>query len=893
LSLRQSHRRALGTLAFRAGPLPTLFPTPPIPALQLEPTARGSKRSTSLPDILRTRLRSTTQPSPQFSQLDSSGCPVDSQGNRLFEVKRGRPNWSAPSEQHTRHLSHPSSSTRVTLPPNPGPIRVKVEPDSSDIDKDSVERLLSRSPTPSSESSVTPSTIPSTPLPAPIPPFIPIPTSTFAFPKPPTTPLKTPTPPMSTRHLPFRTESGAPKWDGQPENLGQFFADVQRVCDVCIASPSVSDYINQTFNYLNNEQSLILEQCKPAAQATTTWETFKDDVWALYPEFRRDQRYTIPMVESLVSAFSLIESPTIEEWGAFIRNFTVMTTKLVTGGHLSDLDKTRYLQRALHERFWQSVFGRLQSVHPNHDPTLPFSFNEVSAAILWLVRWNAGAAGNRHPPLPPPVFAPGYPNPQPPAFAPGHLAPRPPPPNDTSIQLLPYRPPPLLTAPPPNPPLPVIKAEPTDHVFTTDEISRLRHILNTRQEQRADTFPRGCIFCGDHGHFIRECPASTEYISAGRCRRNAMGQIIMGDGSPIPNGTGTMQERIDRHATIVTSGFCGLADGLDFETFHTSTSSHDSQTPMEDWDPLVFRNWVDDVIAREGVAEVLATLRGGKVVDKPKGRENEKSTRFNTSPTGPTPSSSRISAPQQEPQRSTLPSNEPAYRYQSPIGSRFDPAKMADQLLNASITVSIGDVLAASPDLQKAVGEQLRRKRVPFDGSKTSTFTTFEISDPVLFHDTGHILGEDGFPISREALALRVVRPQWENSEQVFDCILDSGSQINVIRKDICDALGLSVVPGERVTMESADGRKSKTLGMVHNAVMCFQGIRLPIKAQVMKNAPYQILLGQPFLALTSLHAQHYPNGTVEVKIMDPRSGKELIIPTFPRGRSRPVTQGF
>ena len=99
--------------------------------------------------------------------------------------------------------------------------------------------------------------------------------------------------------------------------------------------------------------------------------------------------------------------------------------------------------------------------------------------------------------------------------------------------------------------------------------------------------------------------------------------------------------------------------------------------------------------------------------------------------------------------------------------------------------------------------------------------------------------------------------------------------------------------PGERITMESADGRKSETLGQVHNAAMRFNEIRLPVKAQVIKNAPYQILLRQPFFALTSLRAQHYPDSSVEVKIMDPISGKDLIITTFPRGCSRPEAQGF
>lgn len=218
---------------------------------------------------------------------------------------------------------------------------------------------------------------------------------------------------------------------------------------------------------------------------------------------------------------------------------------------------------------------------------------------------------------------------------------------------------------------------------------------------------------------------------------------------------------------------------------------------------------------------------------------------------------------------------------------------MASQILGSPITVTVGDLLTVSPDLQKSVGEQLRRKRVPLDGSKAPTFATLETSDPVLFQDSGHIPGDDAYPILHDAPAPRVVRPRWELSDRVFDCVLGSGSQINMIRKDVCDALGSSVLPGERVAMESADGRKSETSGQAHKEIMCFDGIRLPITAQVMMNASYQILLGQPFLALTSLRAQHYPSGGVEVKITDPRSYKALIIPTFPRGRSRPAVQDF
>ena len=856
--------------------------------------------STSLSRI----TRSNPSEHPQHSQLDSSGCPVDDQGKRLFEVNRGRPNWSAPTNQISRFTSRSVALPQINLPSNPGPIRTKVEIDSSDNDKDSVEKLVSPTSSPSSESSIalsTPQPTPSNPSLAnsPIPPSTPTPSPTLTPPLPSSFS-------MTSRHLPFRNENSAPRWNGKPENLDRFFSDVKHVCDICIQSATDKNFVEQFFNYLDNDQFLTLEHLRPSSGTTVTWAQFKSNIWSLYPEFRQDRRYTTAMVEELVTNFSRIENPTLENWGEFNRQFGKMTGKLIATRHLSDSDKPRYLQRALHQTLWAAVLSRLQSVHPNHDPWLPFTYDEICAEILWVARWNSGAASNGYLtlPVPQPILPP------PPNTTINRLPPAPthsailPPPNathptisDPSIQFLPYRPPPLLTAPPISPTTQsAIKTEPTDQAFTTDEVSRIRQLLNTRQEPRTDQQFRGCLFCGDLGHFIRECPLSIEYINTGKCRRGQWGQLTFADGSPIPNGTGTLQEKVDRQIGSVITGFCGLAEGPGFESFHTPVIAYDD-TPTEDWDPEVFTSWVQNKVEKEGISEVLATLRSGKVTDKPKGKEREKLVRFDTSTSGPSSRSPRPSpttsiAPTS--QTDYPPSNEPAYRYQSSIGSRFDPSKMADQLLNAPVTVTIGEMLAASPDLQRSISDQLRRKRVPLDGSRTSsTFAALETSDAASFQGTGHVLGHDGFPISREALALRVVRPNWENSRCVFDCILDSGSQINVIRKDVCDALGLAVLPGERVTMESADGRKSETLGQVHNAVMCFNGIRLPVKAQVMKNAPYQILLGQPFFALTSLRAQHYLNGDVEVRITDPTSDKELIIPTFSRGNSHPPIQGF
>ena len=76
-----------------------------------------------------------------------------------------------------------------------------------------------------------------------------------------------------------------------------------------------------------------------------------------------------------------------------------------------------------------------------------------------------------------------------------------------------------------------------------------------------------------------------------------LGEHSMGGGSPIANGTETVQERVDRQAATVGSWFCGLADSPDLDSLLPSNPDLNAQTPTEDWDPQVFRSGADDMIA--------------------------------------------------------------------------------------------------------------------------------------------------------------------------------------------------------------------------------------------------------------------------------------------------------
>ena len=78
-----------------------------------------------------------------------------------------------------------------------------------------------------------------------------------------------------------------------------------------------------------------------------------------------------------------------------------------------------------------------------------------------------------------------------------------------------------------------------------------------------------CAFCCETGHFARECEAVTEYATAGQCKCNAEGKIVLPSGAMVPRWiTGAcLRDRMDEWhrrspgQEAATSLFLSLAPG--------------------------------------------------------------------------------------------------------------------------------------------------------------------------------------------------------------------------------------------------------------------------------------------------------------------------------------------
>jgi hypothetical protein len=90
----------------------------------------------------------------------------------------------------------------------------------------------------------------------------------------------------------------------------------------------------------------------------------------------------------------------------------------------------------------------------------------------------------------------------------------------------------------------------------------------------------------------------------------------------------------------------------------------------------------------------------------------------------------------------------------------------------------------------------------------------------------------------------------------------------------------------ERVLkMEAANSTITETHGHLRNIQFTFNDIDIYLQVQVMPDAPYDILLGRPFYALTECITKDFANGDQHLTVTDPNTRQYVTIPTKERKR--------
>ena len=240
----------------------------------------------------------------------------------------------------------------------------------------------------------------------------------------------------------------------------------------------------------------------------------------------------------------------------------------------------------------------------------------------------------------------------------------------------------------------------------------------------------------------------------------------------------------------------------------------------------------------------------------------------------------------------------PQYKYQSPAEDAGLVKAVFDQAMNGTVEVSQKELLALAPELRRQVKDLTTTKRVPLVGvganlhelageeHEVANFSNVS-QDHDLEQQSRYEVREDGtVVVGEDSLPLRCMDVKVADWGPV-ECILDSGSQIVAMRKEIWEKIGEPIRSDKIMIMEAANKTKSETMGVLENLKISVGPVELRLQVQVMKDAPYDMLLGRPFYALAQCVTKDYTSGDQYITITDPNTKHEIMIPTRDRIRNK------
>jgi hypothetical protein len=259
---------------------------------------------------------------------------------------------------------------------------------------------------------------------------------------------------------------------------------------------------------------------------------------------------------------------------------------------------------------------------------------------------------------------------------------------------------------------------------------------------------------------------------------------------------------------------------------------------------------------------------------------------------------------------------EPVYKNRAPVEIGLDIEKLVESLMKTEIVVPMSNLVGVSAAIQKEIKRQLTKSRVPVEDRPPDKSVELEPRPTIYLKEmsfdsiiiekdeseellAGHITGGDPVLqfLSQNPNADLKQLKQGKMTEPLRaiygfingigqeECLLDAGSMIVSMSKQVAVELGLVWDPSISIEMESASSHVERTLGVARNVCFEIGGLKLYLQVHILENPPYRVLLGKPFETLGSTVIQTYEDGSSEVVIKDPNTKRIAVVPTYERGK--------
>ena len=373
-------------------------------------------------------------------------------------------------------------------------------------------------------------------------------------------------------------------------------------------------------------------------------------------------------------------------------------------------------------------------------------------------------------------------------------------------------------------------------------VSRTEYIPSSSNlNQRSPSLPNAlrnanlqCYGCGESGHGISSCPAIDKLLQKGVITKDSRGKLIMKDGSRITRQRDEpftqAIERLNKAQShlIVFQDTCSDSDSDDSDAVYAFEVQRRARAAKQ-----------NAKTSKESIVGVYPPRISAK--------EKTKYKSINEQSTNPTPVDTHKSAydpskddsimeDTSQPSKISLPERKKFTPRQSTISSQVNPQDVVYKILSTPITLAVGEVMGVSKELSSMFQDVLK-----FKSTKPET----------------HIVSFVENSVRGNLIKLDIVC-----NGKIINAIVDTGSELNIMRKDIWKDLRIPMDIAKQCTINDANGGEGILHGLVQNVPLSCGSVRTYANCYVGENLPFELLLGRPWQRDNRINIEERSDGT-------------------------------
>jgi hypothetical protein len=163
--------------------------------------------------------------------------------------------------------------------------------------------------------------------------------------------------------MPIRGQNSAPKFEGTAPSLNRFFSDFEYLAN--ISQLTKAQKKRDIVRYLSTEDADFWTQQPQWADASATWNDFKNTIRKAYPGSEPTERNRISDMDALVSATQRISIRDLTEFSDFYHKFCTIVEYLSSQNRIGDREISMNFLCALLADLQHKIMFHIQVSDPN------------------------------------------------------------------------------------------------------------------------------------------------------------------------------------------------------------------------------------------------------------------------------------------------------------------------------------------------------------------------------------------------------------------------------------------------------------------------------------------------------------------------------------------------